>query len=221
MATYLLNILPSTSIKNKTPHFRLFQTRPTYAHLCIFECLCFPQLTTSNKLEPRLSLCVFWVPEPSSRLAMSWSLNPQDHIFSSCYFSWRHISLPSCHPKWCSTIWYCRWHTRYTFTISILYFLTSYSSFTWPNPYSYGFICTKSILISLPHYFYAFKSILYGTPSSSSSLTSTNPLHHPSLWLQEHSSKKWVSQTYSLTQSSCLHLFLYPMVIPTGYWGPD
>lgn len=52
MATHLLNILPSTSIKNETPHFRLFQIHPTYTHFCIFGCLCFAHLTTSHKLEP-------------------------------------------------------------------------------------------------------------------------------------------------------------------------
>ncbi|KAJ9552720.1 hypothetical protein OSB04_016765 [Centaurea solstitialis] len=59
MATHLLNILPSTSIQNETPHFRLFKKHPTYTHLRIFGCLCFPHITTSHKLEPHTIPCVF------------------------------------------------------------------------------------------------------------------------------------------------------------------
>lgn len=59
MTTYLLNILPSTSIQNSTPHFRLFQNHPIYTHFCVFGSLCYPHLTTPRKLFPRSSPYVF------------------------------------------------------------------------------------------------------------------------------------------------------------------
>ncbi|KAJ9546350.1 hypothetical protein OSB04_018893 [Centaurea solstitialis] len=59
MATHLLNILPSTTINLDTPHHRLFQKHPSYSHLRIFGCLCYPHLVTPHKLAPRSSPCVF------------------------------------------------------------------------------------------------------------------------------------------------------------------
>ncbi|KAJ9551935.1 hypothetical protein OSB04_015980 [Centaurea solstitialis] len=59
MAAHLLNILPSTSIQNDTPTYRLFNKHPTYTHLRTFGCLCFPHITTTHKLSPRSSPCVF------------------------------------------------------------------------------------------------------------------------------------------------------------------
>ncbi|KAJ9563189.1 hypothetical protein OSB04_008349 [Centaurea solstitialis] len=59
MATHLLNLLPSTSINLDTPHYRLFQKHPSYSHLRVFGCLCYPHLTTPHKLAPRSTPCVF------------------------------------------------------------------------------------------------------------------------------------------------------------------
>jgi histone deacetylase 1/2 len=51
-ANHLINIRPSRAINHATPHFRLFNQHPTYSHLRVFGCLCFPNLyaTTHNKL---------------------------------------------------------------------------------------------------------------------------------------------------------------------------
>ena len=60
-ATYLLNILPTKTLQFSTPHFALFGIQPSYEHLRVFGCKCYPNLsaTTPHKLAPRSSLCVF------------------------------------------------------------------------------------------------------------------------------------------------------------------
>lgn len=57
----MLNILPSASIGNHTPHFKLFNQIPKYDHLRIFGSLCFPNIhyTNTNKLSPRSTPCLF------------------------------------------------------------------------------------------------------------------------------------------------------------------
>lgn len=59
MTTHLLNILPSTTIANDTPTYRLFKTTPTYSHLRVFGCLCFPHINPPDKLSPRSTPCIF------------------------------------------------------------------------------------------------------------------------------------------------------------------
>lgn len=61
VAVHILNILPSTSIKNQIPFTILFQKRPSYDHLRVFGCLCFPNVNHSNlsKLSPRSVPCLF------------------------------------------------------------------------------------------------------------------------------------------------------------------
>lgn len=59
MATHLLNILPSTSINNDIPFQKLFNKPPPYTQLRVFGCLCYPNLHTTHKLEPRSTPCVF------------------------------------------------------------------------------------------------------------------------------------------------------------------
>ncbi|GKD10951.1 ribonuclease H-like domain-containing protein [Tanacetum coccineum] len=42
MATYLLTMLPSMTIKNEVPFTKLYNKQPTYHDLRIFGCLCYP-----------------------------------------------------------------------------------------------------------------------------------------------------------------------------------
>lgn len=61
MATYISNILPSKSINLQSPLYMLYNKNPSYSHLHVFGCLCFP-LSPSNtihKLQPRSTPCVF------------------------------------------------------------------------------------------------------------------------------------------------------------------
>lgn len=61
MAAYLLNILPTRTLHNKTPMELLFHKIPSYAHLRVFGCLCYPNLSSvsPHKLAPRSTPCVF------------------------------------------------------------------------------------------------------------------------------------------------------------------
>jgi hypothetical protein len=60
-STYLLNRLPSAACPAPTPHHALFGIPPRYDHLRIFGCACYPNTTatSSHKLDPRSTLCVF------------------------------------------------------------------------------------------------------------------------------------------------------------------
>jgi hypothetical protein len=51
-ATYLLNLLPTNVILAPSPHFGLFGTTPSYAHLRVFGCACYPNTcaTAPHKL---------------------------------------------------------------------------------------------------------------------------------------------------------------------------
>lgn len=61
MATYLLNVLPSKLLGNKSPLEVLYTRVPSYDHIRVFGCLCYPLIpsTTINKLQPRSTPCVF------------------------------------------------------------------------------------------------------------------------------------------------------------------
>ena len=60
-ATYLLNRLPTKTLEFATPHFALFGSHPSYSHLRVFGCACYPNMsaTAPHKLSPRSTLCVF------------------------------------------------------------------------------------------------------------------------------------------------------------------
>ncbi|GKA79549.1 ribonuclease H-like domain-containing protein [Tanacetum coccineum] len=59
MAAHLLNILPSTAINNEIPFTKLYNQTPTYDHLRVFGCLCYPHVDVTHKLQPRLNRCIF------------------------------------------------------------------------------------------------------------------------------------------------------------------
>lgn len=58
---YLLNRRPSSAIGTEVPYTRLHGVPPTYDHLLVFGCLCYPNLqaTSAHKLAPRSTACVF------------------------------------------------------------------------------------------------------------------------------------------------------------------
>ena len=60
-ATHLLNLRPCRAISFSTPHYLLYGVHPSYDHLRIFGCLCFPNLyaTKDHKLAPRSARCIF------------------------------------------------------------------------------------------------------------------------------------------------------------------
>ena len=86
-ATYLLNILPSKLLGNFTPTHFLYHKSPTYTHLRVFGCLCFPLFpsTTIHKLHPRSTPCVFLGYPSSDRGYKCYDLSSRKIIIS------RHI----------------------------------------------------------------------------------------------------------------------------------
>lgn len=60
-ATYLLTRLPITATRAPTPHFALFDITPSYDHLRVLGCACYPNIyaTSPKKLAPRSARCVF------------------------------------------------------------------------------------------------------------------------------------------------------------------
>jgi hypothetical protein len=60
-ATFLLNRLPTKTIRASCLYFALFGTTPMYEHLRVFGCTCYPNMsaTAPHKLAPRSACCVF------------------------------------------------------------------------------------------------------------------------------------------------------------------
>ena len=69
METYLLNILQSKLLENKSPLEILYEREPFYSHLRVFGCLCYPLFPspTINKLQPGSTPCVFLGFPPNHR----------------------------------------------------------------------------------------------------------------------------------------------------------
>lgn len=60
MVTYLLNVLPSKLLGNKSSLEVLYTRVPSYDHIQVFGCLCYPFIpSTTIKLQPRSTPCVF------------------------------------------------------------------------------------------------------------------------------------------------------------------
>jgi len=72
-ATYLLNRLPTKTLASITPQHALFCQHPTYYHLRVFGCACYPNLsaTAPHKLSPRSTLCLSWLFLQSQRFLVS------------------------------------------------------------------------------------------------------------------------------------------------------
>lgn len=61
-AAYLINRIPTPVLNNDSPFVCLHGHVPNYSKLQVFGCLCYPwfQPYNTNKLQPRLSPCVFF-----------------------------------------------------------------------------------------------------------------------------------------------------------------
>jgi hypothetical protein len=86
-ATYLLNCLLTTVIQATYPHLALFYSTPSYEHLRVFFCTCYPNTTVTapHKLSPRSTRCVF----------LSYSANIKGYrcldLSTSCLIVSRHM----------------------------------------------------------------------------------------------------------------------------------
>jgi hypothetical protein len=60
-STYLLNRHPTKTLAGRTPYLALHGTPPSYDHLRVFGCACYPNLSSiaENKFSPHSTLCVF------------------------------------------------------------------------------------------------------------------------------------------------------------------
>ncbi|KAJ9563615.1 hypothetical protein OSB04_008775 [Centaurea solstitialis] len=92
-AVHTFNLLPSTTIQYKTPFEVLFGFFPTYSHLRVFGCLCYPNTspTSAHKLAPRSSACVYLGPSTDHRGYRCLDLITQKVIIS------RHVNFDETH----------------------------------------------------------------------------------------------------------------------------
>jgi hypothetical protein len=59
--TYLLNRLPTKAVSTTSPYFALHGIAPSYEHLHMFSCACYPNLSAkaAHKLAPRCTIYIF------------------------------------------------------------------------------------------------------------------------------------------------------------------
>ena len=104
MATYLLNILPNKQLAFQSPTKILYQKDPSYSHLRVFGCLCYPLIpsTSRNKLQARSTPCVF-LGYPSNHrgykcydLSSRKILVSRHVIFDEHTFPFSTLHTPSC-----------------------------------------------------------------------------------------------------------------------------
>jgi hypothetical protein len=93
--TYLLNTLPIKTLAFSTPHLALFGQPPSYEHLRVFGCACYPNLsaTAPHKLSPRSTLCVFLGYSPHHKGYLCFN-RQSNRIIISCHVSFDETSFP-------------------------------------------------------------------------------------------------------------------------------
>ena len=98
-ATYLINRLPTLTLRNNNPFTTLFNPTPNYQKLRIFGCLCFPWLKphTNHKLQPRSTPYVFLGYSPNQSAYIC--LDPQTLKFyhSGMFSSLKTLTLTNNH----------------------------------------------------------------------------------------------------------------------------
>jgi hypothetical protein len=69
-ATYLLNRLPTTTIQVVCSHLVMFGSAPSYEHLRVFGCTCYPNMTAtaSHKLSPCSTGVSSWATLPTTKV---------------------------------------------------------------------------------------------------------------------------------------------------------
>jgi len=60
-ANYIINLLPASKLHMDSPYRKLYQQKPSYTHLRVFGCACYPCLRpyAQHKLDPRSLICIF------------------------------------------------------------------------------------------------------------------------------------------------------------------
>jgi hypothetical protein len=108
IACYLINRMPTPTFANHSPFDTLFNCKPDYTFLWVFECVCRPNLHpyNSNKFQPRSTQCLFLGYNPChnvykclhlqiGRLYISRDVVFNDSIFACTYGPSTHIFSPS------------------------------------------------------------------------------------------------------------------------------
>ncbi|KAJ9567488.1 hypothetical protein OSB04_003454 [Centaurea solstitialis] len=101
-SVHTFNLLPSTTIQYKTSFEVLFGFFPTYSHLRVFGCLCYPNTspTSAHKLAPRSSACVYLGPSTDHRGYHCLDLITQKVIISRhVNFDETHFPFPDFQPR--------------------------------------------------------------------------------------------------------------------------
>jgi transposase InsO family protein len=103
-ACYLLNRRPSSSIHSQIPYTCLFGTPPSYDHLRVFGCLCYPNLqaTSAHKLAPRSAAYVFLGYPLTHKGSLSRLVHQTHHHFPPCHL--RRVTLLVCRHLHTSTL---------------------------------------------------------------------------------------------------------------------
>jgi hypothetical protein len=88
-SVYLHNILPTKVLHNRTPMSVLYLKHPTYDHLQVFRCACYPNqsATRPHKILLRSSRCVFLGYPPDYKGYRCLGLNTRKIILS------RHVTF--------------------------------------------------------------------------------------------------------------------------------
>ncbi|CAL1385136.1 unnamed protein product [Linum trigynum] len=94
-ATYLINRLPSSSLRGLTPYFSLFIEHANYLKLRTFGCLCYPWLRpySPHKLAPRSRPCLFLGYSPTQSAYKCYDPATQ-RVFVSRHVNFDENSFP-------------------------------------------------------------------------------------------------------------------------------
>jgi hypothetical protein len=106
-ATYLLNHLSCKTISASCSYVALYSVAPSYKHLCIFGCVCYPNLSAeaAHKLSPPPGpLVVYSSDTPSITRAISVSISPPTTSSSPNMLFLMRQSFPSLSRPGCCTV---------------------------------------------------------------------------------------------------------------------
>lgn len=103
VVVHTLNLLLTTTLSFKTPFEILFGFFPTYDHLCVFRCLCYPNtsFTATYKLSPHSSAYAYLGPLSDHRdhrcldLITQRLITSRHVVFDEYHFLYANFQSPS------------------------------------------------------------------------------------------------------------------------------
>lgn len=99
-AVYLINRLPTATLNNDSPYFKLFVVQPNYSKLKCFGCLCYPWLKhySTHKLDPKSKPCIFIGYSPTQSAYYCLELESR-RIYTSRHVHFIESDFPFMHHK--------------------------------------------------------------------------------------------------------------------------